>query len=351
VSRGDRLADLLDERELDCLLVTNLVNVRYLSGFTGTNGACVVGRDERLFLTDSRYAEQARQQVDGFELLEARRELLGDLAARLHGRAGFDDAHVSVKAHRLLGEKVGDGVELAAAAGLVERLRAVKEEAELRTMRAAAELADAAYEELRSAGLMGRTEREVARSIVRFLEDAGADEASFPPIVAAGAHGALPHASPRDVEIPAGVLVVVDLGARLDGYCSDCTRTFATGPLGDRESEAYEVLLEAQRAAVDEVRAGVACRELDAQARERVESRLDAGFDHGLGHGVGLEVHEGPRLARTAEGSLDAGNVVTVEPGVYVPGQFGIRIEDLVAVTEEGHEVLSGFPKELVTAG
>jgi Xaa-Pro aminopeptidase len=349
VSRADRLADLLDERELDCLLVSNLVNVRYLSGFTGTNGACVVGRDERLFLTDSRYTEQARQQVDGFELLEASRELLGDLAARLRGRAGFDDAHVSVKAHRLLGEKVGEGVELVPAAGLVERLRAVKDDAELRTMRAAAALADAAYEELRSAGLVGRTEREVARSIVRFLEDRGADEASFAPIVAAGPHGALPHASPRDVEIPRGVLVVVDLGARVDGYCSDCTRTFATGPLGDREVEAYEVLLAAQRAAVGETRAGAVCRELDGRTRELVESRLGIGFEHGLGHGVGLEVHEGPRLARTAEGSLEAGNVVTVEPGVYVPGEFGIRVEDLVVVTDEGHEVLSGFPKELVT--
>jgi Xaa-Pro aminopeptidase len=351
VSRADRLTALLDERELDCLLVTNLVNVRYLSGFTGTNGACLVARDERLFLTDSRYVEQAKQQVTGFELLEASRELLGDLAARLRGRAGFDDAHVSVKAHRLLGKKAGEGTELVPAAGLVEGLRAVKDEGELQAIRAAAGLADAAYAELRSAGLVGRTEREVARSIVRFLEDAGADEASFPPIVAAGAHGALPHASPRDVEIATGVLVVVDLGARLDGYCSDCTRTFATGPLGDGELEAYEVLLEAQRAAVDEVRAGVACRELDGKARERVESRLGTGFEHGLGHGVGLEVHEGPRLARTAEGSLEAGNVVTVEPGVYVPGEFGIRIEDLVAVTEQGHEVLSGFPKELVTAG
>ena len=189
----------------------------------------------------------------------------------------------------------------------------------------------------------------MARSIIRFLEDRGADEVSFPPIVAAGAHGALPHAMPRDVEIPRGVLVVVDLGARLDGYCSDCTRTLATGPLDDREREAYEGVLEAQEAALDAVRAGADCRAVDAAAREAVKARVGVGFDHGLGHGVGLEVHEGPRLAPSAEGALRAGNVVTVEPGVYVPGEFGIRIEDLVVVTDDGCEVLTGFPKELVT--
>jgi Xaa-Pro aminopeptidase len=244
---------------------------------------------------------------------------------------------------------VPDGVELLPAAGLVEGLRAVKDEAELAAIRAAASLADGAYEQLRDTGLAGRTEREVARSIVRYLEDRGADEVSFPPIVAAGAHGALPHASPRDVEIPSGVLVVVDLGARLDGYCSDCTRTFATGPLEDRASEGYEVVRRAQEAALGEVRAGAEAKEVDAMAHELVESGFGIGFDHGLGHGVGLEVHEGPRLARTAEGSLEAGNVVTVEPGLYIPGDFGIRIEDLVAVTADGREVLSGFPKELVT--
>jgi Xaa-Pro aminopeptidase len=348
-ARADRLVAMLAERELDCLLVTNLVNVRYLTGFTGSNGACVVSRDERLFLTDFRYVEQARQQVSEFERVEAGRELLGDLAARLHGRAGFDDAHVSVRAHRRLGERIADGVELVAAGGLVERLRAVKDETELAAMRAAAQIADAAYEELRGRGLAGRTEREVALALVRALEDRGAEGVAFPPIVAAAEHGALPHAEPRDVEIPRGTLVVVDLGAKLDGYCSDCTRTFATGPLEDRAQAAYEVVRRAQGTAVEAVRAGAVCRELDGLARGMVEAGFDAGFDHGLGHGVGLEVHEDPRLARTAEGSLERGNVVTVEPGIYAPGEFGIRIEDLVAVTDDGADVLTGFPKELVT--
>ena len=259
-ARVDRLVALAQERELDCLLVTNLVNVRYLTGFTGTNGACIVAPDERLFLTDFRYVEQARHQVPDFDLAQAGRDLLGDIAKRLRGRTGFDDAHVSVRAHRRLGERVEPGVELVPAGGLVERLRAVKDETELRAMRAAVEIADAAYEELR-AGLAGRTEREVARSLARFMEDRGADELAFPPIVAAGAHGALPHAAPRQVEIPEGTLVVVDMGARVDGYCSDCTRTLATGPLGDRMLEAYEVVRAAQAAALEAVRPGAACRE------------------------------------------------------------------------------------------
>jgi Xaa-Pro aminopeptidase len=346
MSRADRLVALLEERSLDSLLVSDLVNVRYLTGFTGTNGACVVTGSERFFLTDTRYTQQARQQVSDFSVVEVGQELVGDIGARLVGRAGFDDAHVSVRTH---GKLAAAHPDLVAAAGLVEDLRAIKEPAELDALRAATALADGAYESLRSDGLVGRTEREVARWIVRFLEDQGADEVSFPPIVAAADNGALPHAVPRDVPIPAGTLVVIDLGARLGGYCSDCTRTFATGPLPDSQAESYEGVRDAQRVAVDEVRAGISCKEIDADTRAVLESRLGITFEHGLGHGVGLDVHEAPRLARTGEGSLETGNTVTVEPGVYVAGEFGIRIEDLVAVTEDGCEILTGFTKELVT--
>jgi len=350
MSRADRLVALLDERELDCLLVTNLVNVRYLTGFTGTNGACVLSRDERLFLTDFRYVQQAIEQVADFERVEAGRDLLGDLAGKLRGRAGFDDAHVSVRAHSKLSERASEGVELVGAGGLVERLREVKDDAELAAMRAAADIADAVYEELREHGLVGRTERDVALGLARSLEDRGAEAPAFPPIVAAGPNGARPHAVPRDVEIPRDTLVVIDMGARVDGYCSDCTRTLATGSLADGARELYELVRSAQTSAVAAVRAGAVGREVDGVARGIIE---EAGhgerFGHGLGHGVGLEVHEGPRLARTVEGRLAAGNTVTIEPGVYVPDEVGVRIEDLVAVTEDGCDVLTGFPKELVT--
>jgi Xaa-Pro aminopeptidase len=352
VSRADRLVALLDERSLDWLLVTNLVNVRWLTGFTGTNGACLVSRDERLFLTDFRYVERARAEVREFERLEAGRDLLGDLAARLTGRAGFDDAHVSVRAHRRLMEKAGEGVELVAAGGLVERLRERKEEDELRAMRAAAQIADSAYSDVRERGLVGRTEREVAIAMVRLMEDLGAEGPSFPPIVAAGAHGALPHAEPRDAEIPAGTLVVIDAGARVDGYCSDCTRTFATGPLPGDAAEVYGLVLRAQQEALAAARAGAERREVDGVARRIIDAAGHGErFGHGLGHGVGLEIHEDPRLTRVAEGSLSEGNTVTIEPGVYLPGSFGVRIEDLVAITADGPEVLTAFPKELVTVG
>jgi Xaa-Pro aminopeptidase len=349
-ARTDRLVELLAERELDSLLVTELLNVRYLTGFTGTNGAAVVTPEERLFFTDFRYVEQARGQVPDFERIEASRDMLDALAKRLRGRAGFDDEHVSVATHRKLSEKLPDGVELVPAGGIVERLRAVKDEGEVAAMNAAAELATAAYHSLRERGLAGRTEREVAIELVRFMEDQGAEAPSFPPIVAAGAHGAQPHAVPRDVEIPRDTLVVIDMGARVDGYCSDCTRTIATGPLDDTAQEIYDLVLSAQVEALGAVRAGAGCAAVDAVARDVIEAAGHGErFGHGLGHGVGLEVHEAPRLGKTAEGDLEAGNAVTVEPGVYLPGVVGVRIEDLVIVTEGEPEILTGFPKDLVT--
>jgi Xaa-Pro aminopeptidase len=350
VTRTDRLVELLEARELDSLLVTDLLNVRYLTGFTGTNGACVVTRDERLFFTDFRYVEQARTQVPEYERVEAGRDMLGDLSGRLRGRAGFDDEHLSVAAHAKLAEKVGTGAELVRAGGLVEQLRAVKEPEEVAAMRAAAELATAAYESLRERGLAGRTEREVAIQLVRFMEDAGAEGPSFPPIVAAAEHGASPHAVPRDVEIPRDTLVVIDMGALVDGYCSDCTRTLATGSPGDGALEIYALVLRAQTEALAATRAGAQNREVDAVAREIIDAAGHAEhFGHGLGHGVGLEVHEAPRLGKTADGALEAGNAVTVEPGVYLPGDVGVRIEDLVIVTDGEPDILTGFPKELVT--
>jgi Xaa-Pro aminopeptidase len=350
-ARADRLGELLAERELDCLLVTDLVNVRYLTGFTGTNGACIVGRDERLFLTDFRYVEQAEEQVQGFERLPAGRDLVGDVAAHLRGRAGFDDAHLSVRAHARMEERLGDGVELVPAAGLVESLREVKDEEELRAMGEAATLADGVYEYLAERRLSGRTEVEVARDLERELRERGAEPA-FPVIVAAGPHGARPHAEPRDVEIPPNTLVVVDMGARLEGYCSDCTRTLATGDVNDQATEVYEVVRAAQEVGLGAARAGADCRGVDTAAREHIEAAgYGERFGHGLGHGVGLEVHELPTLSRAGEGELAAGNVVTVEPGVYLPGEVGVRIEDLVIVTDGEPEILTGFPKDLVTVG
>ena len=351
-ARADRLVELLAERELDALVVTNLTNVRYLTGFTGSNAACIVGRDERVFLTDFRYVEQSREQVRDFDRPGAGSDLLADVAARLRGTVGFEEDHLTVAAHRKLAEKVPDGVELVPVSGLVEGLRAIKDETEIAAMAAAADIATAAYETLLERPLAGRTERDVAMGLVRFMEDQGSEPPCYSPIVASGTHGALPHAVPRDVEIPRDTLVVIDLGACVDGYCSDCTRTLATGPVGDEVAEAYDLVQRAQGEALAAVTAGADCRAVDGVAREIIGAAGHADhFGHGLGHGVGLQVHEAPRLGRTADGTLAAGNAVTVEPGVYLPGHFGVRIEDLVIVTEAEPRVLTAFPKDLVTAG
>ena len=351
-ARADRLVDRLRERELDALLVTNIVNVRYLTGFRGTNGLCLVGAEERLFITDFRYVERAKSEVPDFERVRGKQELIGDAAERLSGRVGFEDQHLSVRQHARLTALLPEGTELVPAGGMVEELRAVKDPAELRAMHDAADLADDMYEYICSRGLVGRTERDVALDVEREMRERGADDPSFPSIVASGPHAALPHADRRPERIAPDTLVIVDLGCRVDDYCSDCTRTFATGQLDDEAGSVYELVLAAQEQALQAVRAGADCRAVDEVARSRISAAGHGEhFGHGLGHGVGLEVHEGPRLAQTVDGTLAAGNTVTVEPGVYVPGAFGVRIEDLVLVTDAGNELLSHFPKTLVTLG
>jgi Xaa-Pro aminopeptidase len=349
VSRADRLAEAL---EVDALLITDPVNLRYVTGFTGSNGMAVVGRDVRRFITDFRYVEQAAAQVRGFDREEAPQEFNAALEKGWTDgpfRLGFEDQHVTVRRHGRLRAVLPENVELVAAGGAVEKLRAVKDPEEIEKIRAAAALVDAIYAMLRDEGLVGRTEREVALAIETEMRRLGADEPSFGSIVASAERGALPHAEPQDVAIPRGTLVTLDIGAKLDGYCSDCTRTWATGELPDDLAAAYELVHRAQLESLAAVRPGPEGREVDAVARRIIE---EAGhgehFGHGLGHGVGLEVHEAPRLARTAETPLVAGNVVTVEPGVYLPGRGGVRIEDLVVVTEDGHSVISATTKDLL---
>jgi Xaa-Pro aminopeptidase len=353
--RADRLAEEVAARSLDALLVTDLVNVRWLTGFTGSNGAAIIGAGPdglRRFVTDFRYLTQAAEQLDDRWTREISPDLLKGIVAQIPDDAplklGFDDASVSVREHERLASLVPDGVELVPAGGAVEQLRAVKDAGELDKIRASARLADAALEEVLGRGLVGRTERDVALDLEFTMRRMGAEAASFPPIVAAGAHGAMPHAEPRDLDIPRGTLVVIDWGAQLDGYASDCTRTYATGDIDPRDREVYDLVLRAQEESLAAVRPGPTGREVDAVARRIIDEAGHAEhFGHGLGHGVGLEVHEGPRLSKQGEDALAGGNVVTVEPGVYVPGAVGVRIEDLVAVTADGHEVLSGLPKEL----
>lgn len=358
MSRADRLNSLLPEAEVDLLLVTDLVNVRYLTGYTGSNGLAMVGPEIRLFVTDFRYVQQAAEEVDpAFERRRARQELTDGLEEVLPSgrlRVGFEEAHVSVREHGRLREQLPGRVELIPVDGLVERLRAVKDADEVARIHEAAKLADAAFTELVSRGLSGRTERELAFDLAMGMHGHGAERPSFDIIVAAGAHGALPHATPRDAPVSSDQLVVIDWGAQLDGYCSDCTRTVWTGSLepGAEEREIYDLVLKAQLTALEAIRAGASTREVDGSAREVIEAAGHGEhFGHGLGHGVGLDIHEAPRLTPREDATLDAGNVVTDEPGVYLPERFGVRIEDLVVVTADGCEILTGISKELMAVG
>ena len=353
--RPERLIGLLPEADLDLVLVSNLVNVRYMTGYTGSNGLVVVGADTRVFVTDSRYVEQAAAEVDpsydrrrdhgSGDLLDTLVEILpaGEL------RLGFDDADLTMRRHARLRELLPERVTLVAAGGLVERLRVVKEPGEIELARAAAWVADLALSEILAQGLIGRTERSVADALESAMRTHGARRPSFDSIVAAGPHGALPHAQPRDVQIAPGHLVTIDWGAELDGYCSDCTRTVAAGEPSGRARELYELVLGAQRAGLEAIHAGADGREVDAAARTVIEAAGHGEhFGHGLGHGVGLEIHEAPRLSTRSTDTLRESSLVTVEPGVYLPGELGVRIEDLVAVTAGGAETLTSIDKTLL---
>jgi Xaa-Pro aminopeptidase len=359
--RVERLVAELRERELDVLLLATPVNVRYLTGFTGSNALVLVGEGERRpqhrFLTDFRYETQSAEQVsDLFAreiILDGKLfDALAEILAREDGsgRLGFDEVSLSVAQHTRLRELLPAAWELVPAAGMVERLRAVKDADEIASIRAACQLADEALRNVLGRGLVGRTEREVAVDLELQMRRLGADAPSFPSIVASGVHGALPHAEPRDEAIAPDVLVTIDWGALHAGYCSDCTRTYATGEhISSRAREVYELVLFAQVQGLAALRAGPSGQELDGVARAIIDAAGEGErFGHGLGHGVGMEVHEGPRLSRTAaDDPLLDGNVVTVEPGVYLPGECGVRIEDLAVVQSDGHEVLTGLSKEL----
>jgi len=339
--RIERLRALIEEP----LLVTTPKNVVYLAGFDSSNAALLVEQERVQLFTDFRYIEAARA-VQGVELVQTKRGVLGALAEQLSGRIGFEAANIVYADFQTL---EGGGLELVPHIGLVESLRAVKDESELETLRHACAITDRAFERLTEVRFVGRTEREVSWDLTRIFHEEGGDGLAFESIVGAGPTGARPHARASDRPIERGELVVIDAGCTVDGYASDYTRTFATGPLDDEAKEAYLIVLSAQLAALDTIRAGLPAIEADQAARRVVEESPFAGtFGHGLGHGLGLDVHERPTMSTETQDVLAAGNVVTVEPGVYLPGRFGVRIEDDVVVTPDGIENLTGFTKDLI---
>ena len=336
----------LSERLDAPLLVTNLTNVFYLTGFDSSNAALLVepGGAATLY-TDFRYIESARD-VPGVEAQLTKRGLMQDVGERLKGSVQFEaDVLPYVEWERL---KAG-GTKLVPTRGIVDEVRAVKDEDEVAKLARAAKIADRGLEALTAETWVGRAEREIAWRLRELLHAHGADELSFESIVAAGENGAKPHGHPTDKIVERGKLVTVDWGVRVDGYCSDCTRTFSTGGLPDRLREAYDVCLAAQQRACANIKAGLTGVEADALAREPIAAAgFGENFGHGLGHGVGLMVHEAPRLSPESTDTLVAGHCVTIEPGIYLPGLGGVRIEDLAIVRDGGVDLLTSFPKELI---
>ena len=341
----------LHEKELDVLLVSGGDNRRYLSGFTGSAGTLAVTADAAILMTDFRYIEQATGQAPDFQVrryddfLETLQEVLNEYDCH---RVGFESDVVSYAQHAKWQENIS-GVEWIPASGLVEALRMVKTEAELSKMEKAAAIADTAWAELLPKMKPGVTERDLALELEFLMRRKGADGLAFDIILAGGPNGALPHAVPGDRPLQDGDLVVMDFGARYGGYRSDMTRTVVIGKACQRTRALYNTVLEAQLAALTAVKPGKTGIEVDQVARDLItEAGYGDQFGHGLGHGVGLAIHEEPRLSPKGDTVLQPGMAVTVEPGIYVPGFGGVRIEDLVVVTDTGCRVLTHSTKELL---
>lgn len=361
--RRDALRDLLREAGLDALLVTDLINVRYLTGFTGSNAALLVdaaddadrGEDRTVLATDGRYTTQVATQTPDLPVLVERACAPALLAGRdgtsgTSSTVGFDSAHVTVDGHADLLGALPSG-ELRRAPGLVETLRAVKDEGEIDALRQACAVADMALAGLLHAGGIraGRTEREVARELEERMREAGAEAPSFDTIVAAGAHAAIPHHHPTDAPLADGDLLTMDFGALVDGYHSDMTRTVVVGVPADWQRDLHALVAEAAAAGRAALAPGTATRDVDAAARDVITAAgFGEHFVHGLGHGVGLVIHEAPAMSATATATLEAGMTVTVEPGVYLAGRGGVRIEDTLVVTDSGSVPLTQSPRDLV---
>jgi Xaa-Pro aminopeptidase len=351
--RHHALRELLKLDGLNAILVTHPSNVRWLCGFSGSNGWLLLRPRSAVFVTDSRYDEQAHSEVHEAALLIAGQERLSDAlqrsgALRNLQRLGFEADRLSWSLHRTLKRRF-QGIELAALDDTVEALRRCKSQHEIDILRSAIEIAETVMQEVTEKLRPGVLERDIAAWISYRMRLLGAEGDAFPPIVLFGQRTSLIHGQPGDAALRRGDTVLIDIGCRYRGYCSDITRTFACGRIDSRLREAYEALRQAQSLAVEKACSGVSVVALDRLLRDRLaENGWDAYFTHALGHGLGMDVHEGPLLSPRGQGTLSAGNVVTIEPGIYIPGVGGLRIEDVVLPRSNGGERLTTFPRELM---
>ncbi len=355
--RVERVRDAMRERDLDGLLVTNPENRRYLTGFTGHDsgadsaGLLVVTSGDVALITDGRYIEQAAEECPGLRVVHRQAELaplvgrtLAEMAAK---RVGVEAEHLTVALWEdfasALGQQAGEDAQLASTRQLVEPLRAIKDADELAAIERAVAITDDTFSYLCGYLRPGLTERQVAREIERYMLELGAEAMAFEPIIASGPNAARPHATPTARELALGEPITIDMGARFAGYCSDMTRTVCLGQPGPEGEAIYDLVLRAQQACEQGARPGMTGIEVDALARGViVAGGRGEQYLHGTGHGLGLEIHEAPRVSKYAsENVIETGMVITVEPGVYVPGWGGIRIEDTVVMTENGARVLT----------
>ncbi|APT92449.1 X-Pro dipeptidase [Corynebacterium phocae] len=351
-NRRQKLAAQLPEQQVDAMLVTHLTHVRYLTGFSGSNGALLLSGD--LFATmatDGRYTTQIAEEVPDIEAITGRAvgpALLATVEAPL--RVGFEADYVSVSQLDKLKEETPEGIDLVPVTGVIEKIRLVKDAAELDGLTQVAQLASDALEACLDAGevAIGRTERQVAADLEYRMRVAGAERVSFDTIVASGPNSAKPHHGAGDRVLASGDIVTIDYGAHVDGFNSDCTRTFVLGEVGEFAREIYELVLKSQEAGVKAAVPGASLVDVDAACRDIIkEAGYGEYFVHSTGHGIGLDVHEAPYAATTGSGELKPGMTLTIEPGVYVPGKGGVRIEDTLIITEGAPEVITTLPKQL----
>lgn len=347
----EKLRAALKENGLDALLVTNPYNRRYVTGFTGSAGVAVVSAEDAVFITDFRYTEQAEKQVQGFRIVKHEKTIIEEVANQAKQMniktLGFEKDNVSFGTYELYNGKVD--AELKPVSGIVEKLRMVKSADEIEILKQAAKIADDAFAHICTFIKPGVTELEVSNELEMFMRKQGAASSSFDTIVASGERGALPHGVASDKVIQAGELVTLDFGALYNGYISDITRTVAVGEPTEKMKEIYEVTLAAQELALEKIKPGMTGIEADAIARDYIKSKgYGDAFGHSTGHGIGLEVHEGPALSFRSETVLVPNMAVTVEPGIYLPGIGGVRIEDDILITEDGNVRLTHSPKELI---
>lgn len=345
-----KLRELLVEKELDALFVTSGYNRRYITGFTGTAGVAIISNDDAVFITDFRYMEQAADQIKDFRIVQHEKTIIEEVAQQVEQmkvqRLGFEKEDLTFGMYELYKSKVT--AELVPTAGLVEKLRIIKTPEELEVLKQAAKIADDAFTHICGFIKAGMTELEVANELEFFMRKQGATSSSFDTIVASGIRGALPHGVATDKKIETGELVTLDYGALYNGYISDITRTVAVGEPSEKMREIYEITLAAQKLAVEGIKPGMTGIQADAIARDYIASKgYGDAFGHSTGHGIGLEVHEAPGLSFRSETVLEPNMTVTAEPGIYLPGIGGVRIEDDLVITENGCERLTHCTKEL----